>query len=91
MLQDSSVPWILLFLLLLYRLVAVEGKAGQVQHPILRRIDNDTAAVTEYDAVKMSCKGVEKAELGDRWSMGLRDRFVSGEVIIISHVTAILL
>ena len=93
MLQDSCVPWVFLLLLLLYRLTLVEGKVGEVLpalHPLKRHVAVDTA-LHEADALKMSCKGVEKAELGDKWSVGLKDRFVSGEVIIISHVTTILL
>ena len=90
MLQDSCVPWVFLLLLLLYRLTLVEGKVLPTLHPLKRHVAVDTA-LHEADALKMSCKGVEKAELGDKWSVGLKDRFVSGEVIIISHVTNILL
>lgn len=74
MLRDSSIPWIFLVLLLLFRLILVEGGA---EHRLLLPLIPESAR----DKFNTSCSDTRKAELGDSWSVGVEDRFVSGELI----------
>ena len=62
MLRDSSIPWIFLVLLLLFRLILVEGGA---EHHLLLPLIPESAT----DKSNTSCSDTIKAELGDSWKV----------------------